>query len=86
MPVTIPASGWTNGSGDYPKYYDIAVAGVTADDRADIVISAAGLGIAKACGMCPASETFAGKVRVRAVKAPSAAMAADCFINFKVKE
>ena len=84
--VTIPTAGWVNGSGMYPKYYDIAVTGVTANDRADITISAASLGTAKACGMCPTSETLAGKVRVRAATVPSAAMTAECLINFKAKE
>lgn len=72
--VTIPTTGWVQDSGAYPWYYDIAADGVTAKDRADLVLAPASIAAAVACGMCPATETLAGKIRVRAVKTPEAEM------------
>jgi len=81
--VTIPASGWSEdaSSASYPKYYDIAVAGVTANDRAEITIAPGSLDTAKACGLCPTNETLAGKIRVRATSVPAAAIAAEYWIS-----
>ena len=73
--VVIPATGWSQDSGAYPYYYDIAADGVTAKDRADLALAPASIqAAAVACGMCPATETLAGKIRVRAVKTPEAEM------------
>lgn len=79
--VTIQSSGWVNSSGSYPKYYDIAVTGITAYDRADITIAPGSLDAAKSCGLCPTNETIAGKIRVRAVSVPSAVITAECLIE-----
>lgn len=80
--VTIPASDWSNDStAGYPKYYDISVAGVTASDRADVIVSQAGMPAAVACGLCPVTETLAGKIRIRAVSVPSASIAAQYWIE-----
>ena len=70
--VVIPTTGWSQDSGAYPYYYDIAADGVTAKDRADL--APASIQAAVACGMCPATETLAGVIRVRAAKAPEAEM------------
>lgn len=81
--VTIPTSGWGTDSSvaAYPKYYDIAVTGVTAKDRAEISILPGSMDAAKACGLCPASQTLAGKIRVRATKVPTAAIVAEYWIE-----
>ena len=74
---TIPKSGWASDStADYPQYYDIAVSGVTAKDRADITVAPAGLKTAADCGLCPSSETLAGKIRLRAVSVPAKTISA----------
>ena len=81
-PVTIPTTGWDSDSTTgYPKYYDIAAAGVTAADRADVTIAPGSLGTAYACGLCPTCETFAGKIRLRAANVPSAAIAAEYWVE-----
>jgi hypothetical protein len=36
---------------------------------------------AKACGLCPASQTLAGKIRVRATTVPTAAIVAEYWIE-----
>lgn len=80
--VTIQTTGWSSdGTAAYPKYYDIAVSGVTEKDRASVDIAPASLGTAAACGLCPACETLAGKIRLRAVSEPAASMAADYWIK-----
>lgn len=81
--VTIPATGWGTDSGvaAYPRYYDIAVTGVTTKDRAEISIAPGSLEAAKNCGICPTSETLAGKIRVRAAKAPTAAIAVEYWLE-----
>ncbi len=80
---TIPATGWSSDTSvaEYPKYKDIAVAGVTAKDRATISITPGSMGTAKACGLCPASQTLAGKIRIRAAKVPAAAISAECWVE-----
>lgn len=79
--VTIPASGWgSDNNAAYPYYYDIAVSGVTAADRADVAVSPGSLEMAKGCGLCPASETLVGKVRIRASAVPAAAITAEYWI------
>ena len=80
--VTIPASGWADdGAADYPKYYDIAVSGVTADNRADVIIAPASLAVAVNCGFYPVTEARSGAVRVRAVNVPAAAISAQLWIQ-----
>ena len=69
---TIPASGWaSDNTADYPQYYDLAVSGVTAADRADVAVAPAGFRTAADCGLCPSSETLEGKIRLRAVSVPA---------------
>ncbi len=65
----------------YPKYYDIAVPGVTASDRATVDLAPASAGTAEACGLCPSCETLAGKVRIRAASIPTASMTANYWIE-----
>jgi len=80
--VTLPVSGWgSDSTADYPRYYDITVSGVTARDRANVDIAPAALGTAAACGLCPACETLAGKIRLRARTVPAAAIAAEYWIE-----
>ena len=83
--VTIPATGWSQDSGAYPYYYDIPAEGVTAKDRADLALAPASIAAAVACGMCPATETLAGVIRVRATKITLAAMSGEYRI-YKGKE
>nr|UWG90084.1 MAG: hypothetical protein [Bacteriophage sp.] len=80
--ITIPATGWkSDTSADYPHYYDIAVEGVTASDRAEITIAPDSIGMAKTCGLCATNETMAGKIRVRSMSVPTEAIAAECWIE-----
>lgn len=81
--VKIPVSGWgtDNSIATYPKYYDIAVNGITAKDRAEITIAPGSLDEAKACGLCPTNETLEGKIRVRASSVPMTAIAMECWIE-----
>lgn len=82
--ITIPTEGWASeeiGETDeegteasYPFYYDIAAADVTAKHRADVTISRESLNAATVCGLCPTSETTEGKIRLRAMKAPTEAI------------
>lgn len=80
--IVIPTSGWgSDSTATYPKYYDIAVTGVTTSDRASMDIAPASLSTAATCGLCPATETLAGKIRIRAVSVPEAAMTANYWIE-----
>ena len=72
--VTIPATGWSQDSGAYPYYYDIAADGVTAKDRADLALAPASIQAAVA------SETLAGVIRVRAAKIPTAEMSGEYWV------
>ena len=80
--IVIPAEGWEqdNTAGD-PRYCDIAVTGVTARDRVCMNLAPSALTIAAACGLCPVCETLNGKIRLRAVSIPTAAMTANYWIE-----
>lgn len=79
--ITIPTSGWQRDSDTYyPFYYDVAFAGITANDGANIAIAVSSLPIASDCGLCPTNETFANKIRVRASSVPAAAITASVWI------
>ena len=80
--VTITITGWgSDSNANYPRYYDITAEGVTANDSADVVISPSSVGTATACGLCPVTETLAGKIRIRAVSVPSASIAAQYWVG-----
>lgn len=81
--ITVPTTGWgiDEASESYPNYYDIAAAGVTAKDRADIAIAPNSMDVAVACGMCPTSETLEGKIRVWARNVPTDAIVAEYRLN-----
>ena len=80
--VTIPTSGWGSDSDpDYPKYYDIAVSGITANDRASIDFPMSSEALVKACGMWHTNQTLAGKIRIRAKKVPTAAISAQYWVE-----
>ena len=81
--LSLPAKGWTNGSGvtGYPYYYDVTVSGATADDVATVTIAPASLGTAIACGLCPACETRAGAIRFFAASAPAAAITGNYILK-----
>lgn len=77
VPCTIPASGWQqDGTVDFPYYYDLTAEGVTASDKAEVALSPAGIRAAADCGLCPSSETLAGKIRLRASSVPAKSMTA----------
>ena len=79
--ITIPTSGWSSDSeATYPNYCDIAVSGITADNRAEVTISTGSLGAASACGLCPTNETIAGYIRIRAKTVPTTAITAVALI------
>ena len=80
--ITIPKTGWSSDStATYSKYYDVAVTGVTASDRAHVDIAAAAWAAAIACGLCPVTETLAGKIRIRAASVPAATISANYFVE-----
>lgn len=90
--VTLAASGWTlldEGLDDetedvgagYPYAYDIPVAGLTVKDRADVTFLPASTELAAEYGVCPATESLAGKIRLRALKQPEVDLLAEYWIN-----
>ncbi len=82
--ASIPVSGWkTDSNTKFPYYYDLAISGVTASDRVDLNVAIVSVDTAIACGLCPLTEAFAGKVRLRAKKAPTAAVSVEYWIMKK---
>ncbi|WP_295761152.1 hypothetical protein [uncultured Oscillibacter sp.] len=91
VPFTVPAAGWAseeideNGEGEadmheYSYYYDLAVGGITAKDRVDVTISPGSIGTATVCGLCPTTETLAGKIRLRSASRPNENIAAEYWL------
>ena len=79
---TLPATGWTDGSGitNYPYYYDMSVTGMTANDFAVVAIAPDSQGTAIACGLCATNETRAGAIRFYSAKVPVAAITGNYWI------
>lgn len=79
---SIPKSGWVASvTGEYAYYYDIAAVGVTSRDCANVMIAPSSMSTAIACGICPTSETIAGKIRIRAEKIPTGAISCEYRID-----
>lgn len=80
---SLPASGWKEDAAAeaYPMYYDFAVPGVTAKDRASVVLAPASQAAAIACGLCPTNETIAGKIRFRADTVPAEVISAVYYLD-----
>lgn len=82
--VSIPATGWQTDEAEgaaYPLYCDISVSGLAPVDIADVRIAPGSQPAAIACGLCATSETLAGVIRLRAVSAPTEALAAEYVIT-----
>ena len=82
--VSIPATGWQTDEAEgaaYPLYCDISVSGLAPVDIADVRIAPGSQPPAIACGLCATSETLAGVIRLRAVSAPTEALAAEYVIT-----
>lgn len=82
--VSIPATGWQTDEAEgaaYPLYCDISASGLTPVDIADVRIAPGSQPAAIACGLCATSETLAGVIRLRAVSAPTEALAAEYVIT-----
>lgn len=80
--MTIPTTGWSqDNTAVYSYYYDYAVQGITADNRAEVTLSVSSLQTAADCGVCPTNETIAGYIRLRAMSVPTASMAAVALIS-----
>ncbi len=88
---TVPATGWASveidESGEemadmheYPFYYDLAVDGITAKDRADVTIAPGSVSAATLCGLHPTTETLAGKIRLRSAIRPSENILAEYWL------
>lgn len=80
--MTIPTTGWSSdNTAVYPYYYDFAVQGITADNRAEVTLAVSSLQAAADCGICPTNETIAGYIRLRAMSVPTASMVAVALIS-----
>ena len=79
--ITIPVEGWQADGFDYPNYYDIAVEGITENDRADILFLPESMKIAAESGFFSMTETLEGKIRVRAMTVPTQALSAEVILK-----
>lgn len=90
--LTIPATGWIldepNEEAEdseiemlYPYHRDVPVQGITAKDRADVMIAPTSMEAARNCGLCNSNDTMAGKIRFWAVAIPSTAIKAQLWIG-----
>lgn len=77
--VIIKADGWVKDETweEYPLRHDITAAGVTAADRADVILSPGSLTAAAECGICQTCETQNGKICIWAKKAPGESLTAE---------
>lgn len=76
----IPASGWSSDStAGCPYYLDIPVSGLTANDCVAVVVAPTCAKTALTAGLT-STESFAGKLRLRAQQTPTAAITAVYYI------
>lgn len=80
---SLKTSGWTADSSvaAYPYRYTLAVSGVTASTRADVVLDAASAMIAADSQMCPVTETTSGSVICRSVTVPSGTLSGQLYLT-----
>lgn len=79
--ITIPISGWADGtSGDYSKYIDVTVSGMTANHNPVVILDVASQKVAVTCGLCSTVESLAGKLRFRSKSVPTTAMTGVFYI------
>ena len=81
--ASLPASGWTldaNDTSGYPYYYDLAAAGVTANDIAHVNINYTSQKAALECGLCASNNTLAGIIRFYAARQPSSQISINYWI------
>lgn len=80
--TSILKSGWVEDDGGvYQYHYDIAVADITDEDVAKIIISPESMEVARLCELCGTNETLDGKIRIWAVSIPTAEIVVDCWIE-----
>ena len=79
---TIPASGWGTDSSvpSHPNYIDITVSGLLASDIVDVDVAPASTSVAVAANFT-ATESYAGRFRLRAENVPTAAISAQYHIT-----
>lgn len=80
----LAAASWvedTAGSAVYPYKYELAVTGVTADVKADVVFDHASAYAAGNFGMSPVSSTAENKVILRSVSKPTQALTGTLYLT-----
>lgn len=78
--LSIPASGWsTDSTAACPCYKDVAISGLTAADVVAVVVAPSSTAVAAAAGLAT-TESRAGVLRLRAQRAPTAAISASYYI------
>lgn len=86
--LTLSQSGWTNDSGDteYPYKYTLAVSGVTASSRADIVLDSDSVIVATACGLCNVTDTDTDSVILKSRTIPEADLTGYLYVTRETVE
>lgn len=81
--IVIPRSGWKKDESyaDYTYLYEISVEGVTAKDRATVIIAPISHAAAIACGLCATNETVAGKIKIWSKSIPQSDIDAEYTID-----
>lgn len=79
--IVIQTTGWAvdNAIAGFKNSYDIAIAGLTAADRVAVTVYPECVETAKAAGFT-VTESYAGKLRLRAAKVPTAPIKAEYHI------
>lgn len=78
----LPIAGWVrDGHDGYPYRLDVLVEGITARDRADVILEPSSQGTALKCALCPSCETLDGCIRFWAARIPAADIAAEYWIE-----
>ena len=80
--AVISTSGWSSdNTAVYPYFYDISAEGITADDRVDVAILPESFNVAVECKLCSASQTLAGKIRLRSMNIPKSQILTEYIIH-----
>lgn len=80
--LSIPVSAWAaEGEGNEGYCCTVAVEGVTAQHRADVILDEASVQTAASAGMQPVTETVEGGVVLRSEKAPEDTLTGELYIT-----
>lgn len=83
--ISITTTGWqpiptANPVGEYHYYYDIPHADIDSNDLPVVTVAPDSIALSLSCGLCPACESFNGKIRIYSQEVPEDVLTVQCWV------